>query len=377
MFAKQELNKLTDTYSDAQIAKLNNVSRSYVQQIRSKLNVKSFREKTQTLTASKVDKLTDDYTDEQAAKQLGMSASGFRKARERFKVKAYAVKQSEIKTSNEIIELDELSNNYCNIEIAQIKGWTREYTNARFKQLKIKTFTDKTGKVKSSKGIITTFEHNATIHINAANKRRGKSQLISRKTFFNERYFAEIDSEDKAYFLGFIVSDGNLFRTTTQLSLTDPEPVFAFADCLGYPCEMIEFMPRRIPKHKDQWRIRLNSIAMANDLKKLGITPNKSFTIKYPSIAPELERHLIRGIWDGDGHVGYKQASVFGSQYCLLGIQFALQIRNLPTAEFISKRTGCYELRLLKSKPQTLLWIYSNCKYYLPRKYKIAQGWLR
>ena len=43
---------------------------------------------------------------------------------------------------------------------------------------------------------------------------------------FNENYFSSIDSEDKAYLLGFICTDGNIYKrdghqTQLQISLKD------------------------------------------------------------------------------------------------------------------------------------------------------------
>ena len=376
MFKKEELDVLTETLSDNAIALQCGCSRSQIQAIRKMLGVKSFREKTQTLTFEKLDKLSDKFTDEQIAEHLGMSASGVRKSRERLGVKAYAIKACEEKAKKDFDILNELTTSMSNIEVAKKLGWTREYVNARCKELGVKSFTAKTGNVKTSSGeIISKLEHDSSIHIAPAARKKGKPQDNVRRNYFNENYFASIDSENKAYFLGWIVSDGNLFRTTTSLSICDKEIVEMFANQLDAPTEMIEYIPNH-DGHKDQWRIRLNSIRMKNDLLSLGITPNKSKTIQYPKIPRHLERHLIRGIWDGDGHVGKKYSYVCGSEFCLLGIQDALNSRGFPTATRLWEGVGHYRLRLLKSQPQTLLWIYSDCTFYLPRKYDVAhQFW--
>ena len=135
MFKKEALDVLTETLSDNAIALQCGVSRSQIQAIRKMLGVKSFREKTQTLTFEKLDKLSDKFTDEQIAKHLGMSASGIRKSRERLGVKAYAIKACEEKAKKDFEILDELTNSMSNIEVAKKLGWTREYVNARCKEL--------------------------------------------------------------------------------------------------------------------------------------------------------------------------------------------------------------------------------------------------
>lgn len=373
MFSKEELEALTNQYSDQQIAKKYGVSRSQIQSIRSQLGVQSFRSKVQNLTFELLDQLSDKHTDEQIAELLNMSASGVKKARDRLGVKAFAIKAAVVKGSEDFKRLDNLTENYSNIEIAKILGWTREYVNARCKELGVQSFTQKTGNIKTADGsIISTFEHNASIHLIPSNARRGKSQPEVRRYNFDERYFAEINSEDKAYFLGLLVADGCVYKNTASLSLTDSEPIYTFAKCLGASDETVNYRPNH-GGGKDQWRIRLNSVAMVQDLLVLGITPCKSASVPYPIVAAYLERHLIRGIWDGDGHVGKKYAYVSGSEQCLTGIKNALQSRGLPTASKLYRDVGCYRLRLLKSKPQTMLWIYSDCKFYLQRKYDIAQ----
>lgn len=373
MFSKEQLELLASEYSDQKISEMHNVSRSYVQLERSRLGVDSYNSRTLTLTFELLDELSSGCTDEEIAELLNMSASGVRKARMRLGVKAFGIKTSEAKSVDDYYALDELSDTYTNIEIAEIVGWTREYVNARCKELGVKSFTQKTGNIKTSDGrTISKFDHDSSIHIVSADNKRGKSQPAIRKHNFNESYFAEIDSEDKAYFLGWIISDGNVYKTTTSLSICDRDIVYTFAHCLNYPEENIEYREDD-EIHQPQWRIRLNSIKMTQDLLELNITPNKSHTIQYPNIEPNLERHLIRGIWDGDGHVGKLYSYVTGSEPCLLGIKNALNSRGLPTADKLYEGVGHYRLRLLRSKRETLHWIYSNCSFYLPRKYNVVQ----
>lgn len=49
--------------------------------------------------------------------------------------------------------------------------------------------------------------------------------------------------------------------------------------------------------------IEFNSVKICKDLVKYGITPNKSLTLKidFEKIPIELQHHLIRGYFDGDG----------------------------------------------------------------------------
>lgn len=56
--------------------------------------------------------------------------------------------------------------------------------------------------------------------------------------------------------------------------------------------------------------IIISSRKIVEDLSKFGIGPRKSHTVEFPTIREDLVRHMIRGIWDGDGSVLYRKARV-------------------------------------------------------------------
>ena len=45
---------------------------------------------------------------------------------------------------------------------------------------------------------------------------------------FNENYFENIDTEDKAYFLGFITADGNVSGNTLNISQKESDVLYEF-----------------------------------------------------------------------------------------------------------------------------------------------------
>jgi hypothetical protein len=50
--------------------------------------------------------------------------------------------------------------------------------------------------------------------------------------------------------------------------------------------------------------VAIRSDIMANDLKKYGVVPRKSFITRFPYEAdPKFYRHIMRGIIDGDGSI--------------------------------------------------------------------------
>lgn len=129
-------------------------------------------------------------------------------------------------------------------------------------------------------------------------------------------FFKEIDSEEKAYWLGFICADGWITENTKsnsgclgiQLQKGDSLHLKKFNKSLegNYP---ITFggstcsISTKQDKINEYCLIRIFSIDMVNDLKNNGITSNKSYDLTFPNIQEDLIKHFIRGFFDGDGCV--------------------------------------------------------------------------
>ena len=119
-----------------------------------------------------------------------------------------------------------------------------------------------------------------------------------------ERFFEMIDSEEKAYFLGLLIADGNVFKDNTgrqasisiTLNLEDEYMLLKFKEVLnantniGYD-------------NRGCGQIAVRSNLMAKDLKKYGVVPRKSLITYLPQVDDKYMNHLIRGILDGDGSI--------------------------------------------------------------------------
>lgn len=127
-----------------------------------------------------------------------------------------------------------------------------------------------------------------------------------------DRYFETIDREEKAYWLGFLAADGCVMdgrqkRVILKLSDTDKDHLCKFRDAIR--SNTILYTEVRLGKYHQELvnnKVVISSIPMVIDLERHGITPRKTFTLKYPvqSLSPELNKHFIRGYFDGDGSVG-------------------------------------------------------------------------
>ena len=130
---------------------------------------------------------------------------------------------------------------------------------------------------------------------------RSLSQSMQ-KYNINETYFENINSEEKAYWLGFICADGylNFKRNDLMigLSIKDKEHLQKLKDCLKSSHPIKEY----IYDYLSMARLFIGNKKITESLKKY-IPKDKTFSLIFPSINNELERHFVRGYFDGDGSI--------------------------------------------------------------------------
>lgn len=158
---------------------------------------------------------------------------------------------------------------------------------------------------------------------------------------FDNTVFDTIDTEEKAYWLGFLYADGYVSSNgvTVELSLKgdDAEHLNKFANFLRHK-EGIRFGKIKLKgKEYSRCRLILTSQHINDALVKLGCIPNKSLILTFPDISifttPDLVKHFIRGYVDGDGCIyigqGYAAFNILGTRDFLDGI-----IRQFPEIKF-------------------------------------------
>jgi hypothetical protein len=211
---------------------------------------------------------------------------------------------------------------------------------------------------------------------------------IKGKPNFNERVFDSIDTEEKAYWLGFLFADGTISSSplrddaTTQyqieLSLSSKD--------LNHLEKFAKFLEFKQSIYCDDVRCRLNvySKHMWQVLNANGCTPQKSLTLKFPK--KELFRKesliidFIRGFWDGDGCLtwGNKEhtkpsISVFGTNEILESIISYICPDLNPTLSILHPdQQSITKYFTISGKNAYLVSsiLYKNSTIYLDRKYK-------
>lgn len=237
--------------------------------------------------------------------------------------------------------------------------------------------------------------HNLSSKFKRDNLEVRKGFSYSRKYDLNEHYFDVIDTEEKAYILGFIYADGNnLFRTnriSIHLSIIDEEILQKFSHIM-YGQEILKytFNTNNNGKiFKYVW-LNLHSKHMSQHLATLGVVERKSKLITFPEwLDKSLYKHFIRGLIDGDGWIylaGHNRLSPHVGLICTKQINDTLSVlfeKELGLKSYLCKahkqdfNVMC-EIRV-KNYHQTKIlldWLYKDATIYLKRKYDLYQIFL-
>lgn len=122
-----------------------------------------------------------------------------------------------------------------------------------------------------------------------------------------ENYWQIIDSPDKAYFLGLLLTDGNISGNLVRLELHihDIEILQTF---LKYTNNQNQIYCN---KNRPHCSFQVKRKQWVTDLAQYGMIANKTYTVTYPNgISDALTSHFIRGLIDGDGWISYKAHSI-------------------------------------------------------------------
>ncbi len=207
---------------------------------------------------------------------------------------------------------------------------------------------------------------------------------IKRRGFYNVdlEYFKQIDTPNKAYFLGLFHSDGcnsnNPYYIRINLQEEDKQILEKLRLDIKYegPLKYIKKQGNR----KNQWSLYIVSKNLSEDLTNLGYPKNKTHKVLFPKyIDKPLIRHFIRGVFDGDGCIHVKKHhtfSIVGTYDTLLGIQEYFN-NYLEVKSIIVESQSKGIFRLIVSKMMDifniLTHLYKDSELYLDRKYNIYE----
>lgn len=193
----------------------------------------------------------------------------------------------------------------------------------------------------------------------------------ARSKTFDTRFFKTIDSEEKAYMLGFISADGGRDRNwgiKISLHPKDTEILEKFAKILNcnYGPELVE--------HGTRIKLALYDIDMVKDLEQYGVVERKTFTLPFAKNVPEhLIPHYFRGMFDGDGSI----ARVKGQAHFVCGSDAFIEgllswAKHKYGYDLWTNRVGRKTYLVIRKREAKLMHdMYGNAKIYLERKKKL------
>lgn len=241
---------------------------------------------------------------------------------------------------------------------------------------------------------LTTIYNMSQANLNALMRYRNIPQRGTHY-FANFDYFNEIDSQEKAYFLGFIYADGNLFKNSISISIRDydRDVLDKMKSCMDSnhkilvtPITDFYDSSKKLDGNMVQLIITHKNIRQA--MLKHGVVENKTFHInELPKTVPrELMVHFIRGYIDGDGSFTKYKPSDNYYRYCFSvtgNIGFLEELRDFVVScvdvKFNKTLQDRYpdrinETRTLKlsgkeNLAKLLNWLYNDSSIYMNRKY--------
>ncbi len=151
-----------------------------------------------------------------------------------------------------------------------------------------------------------------------------KKNVVSR----NNDFFDIIDTEEKSYWLGFLLADGTLrpkkigYRIDVNLAKRDYLHLKKLANIFNVGIKFYSSYNKRQNKYYSGYNLGFSDKKIWNDLNNKGIVYRKTYKNNsskiFNCIPNELIRHFIRGYFDGDGTVGWTKKG--GITSCYMGI---------------------------------------------------------
>lgn len=221
-------------------------------------------------------------------------------------------------------------------------------------------------------------------HKNALAKILKDNGIDTEKPTFDIHYFDKIDTEEKAYWLGFLYADGAISSRDNScelsLQLLDAEHLYKFKNALKSSGNI------RLDFKVGRCRFTVSNKIFKKALCNLGCTPKKSLSVSFKEDCitdKKLRLSFIRGYFDGDGCLTHcftntsksritVSTSFIGTKSLLSWIEKELKEYNINCTWYYDSRNNPNIRFLLLNKLNSvklLNLIYTNAKVYLTRKY--------
>lgn len=200
-----------------------------------------------------------------------------------------------------------------------------------------------------------------------------------RKYSIDESMFRNIDTVNKAYFLGFLYADGNVhsryYQVKLKLQKKDKQILEDIKSAFGFQQNLLESLGDY--KRQDQSILVISNKVIHSDLIRHGVRPNKTFKLSFPFwLDKELYSHFVRGYFDGDGCISYDKKrgattmSICGTEHMCDDLKIVFR-EHLGIRSSVSTDRNIFRVRVRRYKDVEAFqhWIYHEADLKLDRKY--------
>lgn len=213
-------------------------------------------------------------------------------------------------------------------------------------------------------------------------------RLSTRKYHLDEHYFDNLDTPNKCYIFGLLLSDGSNNPDKQTVSISLQEGDFEILEKVRLeiqsekPLEYLDYSNKHDfgYNYQNQYRLLLFSSRICDALISHGLVKNKSLILNFPEDIPDCYiSHMVRGMWDGDGTLGIYgnniDLSLTSTEMFCTGLQKYLRDNlsietRIYDASCHNGVTSVISITRNKDKLIFLDWMYHDANLYLERKYK-------
>jgi hypothetical protein len=193
----------------------------------------------------------------------------------------------------------------------------------------------------------------------------------------NENFFAKIDTEEKAYILGLLATDGcvavgksHSYRVFLCLQARDEHILRQVLKAMDANSPIHDRPKGSFPGSGPMKYIAVTSRKLVADLAKVGIGPRKSLTLTFSKVSARIERHYVRGLFDGDGSLNSKGFYFLGTEALIDGVIDAVQ-RHTGVCLKKRKAGRLHRASGYAGSSKVLDWMYRRSTIFLRRKRRI------
>jgi intein-encoded DNA endonuclease-like protein len=206
-----------------------------------------------------------------------------------------------------------------------------------------------------------------------------------RKYEINENIFDQINTKEKAYWIGFLYADGSVVKNKTSkklrlaLAAKDISHLEVFSKFIYNVNRVKKYTAYVDDKPYPAAYVDVFSKYFTNKLCELGCVQNKTHCLEFPKwITKDLLHHFIRGYFDGDGSI-----SISNNKACVSftsNLQFLQSLQKIFDKKYIhsslfsvseNKNTSTISTGGNKQVERLMTWLYQDATIFLTRKHDI------